>query len=130
MTESENLQLHSIIHCALDNIDEKKGKKTSTSSAANNADMYFSQLYCVEDYRVFGYCTNTMTKFIAVISSSNVAGVNEAELKEAFQALHGAYVAVIQNPFQVLGSTLGGSLRFTNRVKDIIKRYNSKNNSQ
>jgi trafficking protein particle complex subunit 2 len=64
--DSESLQLHSIgsfllllspfiflfvVHCALDIIDEKRGKKTPTSPSST--EMYLGQLYSVEDYRVY-----------------------------------------------------------------------------
>jgi hypothetical protein len=38
------------VHCALDIIDEKRGKKAS--SGPSSTDMYLGQLYSVEDYRV------------------------------------------------------------------------------
>lgn len=47
--DSESLQLHSIVHCALDILEERKGKKTSTSSST---DMFLGQLYAIEDFRV------------------------------------------------------------------------------
>mmetsp|Transcript_16073 Transcript_16073/g.16812 ORF Transcript_16073/g.16812 Transcript_16073/m.16812 type:complete len:149 (+) Transcript_16073:40-486(+) len=121
--DSESLQLHSIVHCALDIVDEKRGKRTSTTLPST--DMYLGQLYSVEDYRVFGYCTNTMMKIIAVCDSSTL----EIDLKDSFQQFHDAFVSVIQNPFQQLGHPLN-SVKFQEKVKSIIKRFNSLNTTR
>lgn len=42
-----------LVHCALDIIDEKRGKKVTTTTAPISTDMYLGQLYAVEDYRVY-----------------------------------------------------------------------------
>lgn len=48
--DAESLQLHSIVHCALDILEEKKGKKTSGNSSSS--EMFVGQLYAIEDFRV------------------------------------------------------------------------------
>jgi hypothetical protein len=49
--DSESLQLHSIVHCALDILEERKGKKTSNTTTSPTY-MFLGQLYAVEDFRV------------------------------------------------------------------------------
>jgi hypothetical protein len=53
--DSESLQLHSIVHSALDILEERKGKKAapvSSSSSSPTDTMFLGQLYAIEDYRV------------------------------------------------------------------------------
>ena len=51
--DSESLQLHSIAHCALDILEERKGKKApNNAGSSSSSDMFLGQLYAIEDFRV------------------------------------------------------------------------------
>jgi len=77
-TTEDGLKFHYIVHSSLDVVEEKlAGKK-----AAPSADMYMGLLYPTEDYKVYGYITNTRVKLIAVILDDT--DVKEADIKSFF----------------------------------------------
>ncbi|GMF65542.1 unnamed protein product [Phytophthora lilii] len=73
--EGEDLGFHYIAHVSLDVIEEKLRGAGLTSS---KDDMYLGFLGPVEDYRVYGYVTNTSVKFVVVLQD---APVRESELR-------------------------------------------------
>lgn len=66
---------HYIAHVSLDVIEEKLRGAGITSS---KDDMYLGFLGPIEDYRVYGYVTNTSVKFVVVLQD---APVRESELR-------------------------------------------------
>ncbi|KAL0589773.1 hypothetical protein ABG067_002322 [Albugo candida] len=62
--EDEDLTFRHIVHVSLDLVEEKL--RSWTSVAAKN-EMYLGFLSPIEDYRVYGYITNTNIKLIAVL---------------------------------------------------------------
>mmetsp|Transcript_13322 Transcript_13322/g.21824 ORF Transcript_13322/g.21824 Transcript_13322/m.21824 type:complete len:152 (-) Transcript_13322:170-625(-) len=123
-SDSLQLHMHSIVHCALDILEERKGKKTSNTSSSST-EMFLGQLYAIEDFRVFGYCTNTMVKIMMVCDAS----VKDTELIEVFRSFHAEYVLAVQNPFQLVGQPVS-SLRFQNKLRQTIKKFNSSRNQR
>mmetsp|Transcript_17466 Transcript_17466/g.23009 ORF Transcript_17466/g.23009 Transcript_17466/m.23009 type:complete len:148 (-) Transcript_17466:110-553(-) len=91
------LKFHSIVHSSLDMVDEFKAQRSTSMNALQNPDMYIGHLCPIEEYRVFGYITNTNIKFIAVLEDSDP--VREHDLKNLFVAAHQLYVNYYRNPF-------------------------------
>ncbi|CEG49077.1 trafficking protein particle complex subunit 2-like protein [Plasmopara halstedii] len=73
--ESEDLGFHYVAHVSLDVIEEKMRCAAVTAS---KDDMYLGFLGPIEDYRVFGYVTNTSVKFVVVLQETPV---RESELR-------------------------------------------------
>ena len=67
-TENE-LKFHYTVHTCLDVIEEKVS--SAGKSANDPRELYLGLLYPTEDYKVYGYVTNTKVKFVIVVDSSN-----------------------------------------------------------
>ncbi|KAL5677864.1 hypothetical protein ACJX0J_013995, partial [Zea mays] len=66
-TEADDaLKLHHIVHCSLDVIDERVNNSKRTLN-----ETFLGLLYPTENYRVYGYLTNTKVKFIMVTTDLN-----------------------------------------------------------
>mmetsp|Transcript_1096 Transcript_1096/g.1393 ORF Transcript_1096/g.1393 Transcript_1096/m.1393 type:complete len:151 (-) Transcript_1096:281-733(-) len=120
--EVDPLKFHSIVHSSLDNVEELKVQRSSTgTNKLQNAEMYLGHLCPIEEYRVFGYMTNTNIKFFAVLEDN--APVRENDLRNLFQSVHQLYVNYLRNPFAPLRKPLTSE-----RMKlDIDRQVNSYN---
>ena len=68
-TENE-LKFHYTVHTCLDVIEEKA---SAVGKSVNDPrELYLGLLYPTEDYKVYGYVTNTKVKFVIVVESSNM----------------------------------------------------------
>ena len=68
-TENE-LKFHYTVHTCLDVIEEKI---SAVGKSVNDPrELYLGLLYPTEDYKVYGYVTNTKVKFVIVVESSNM----------------------------------------------------------
>eukprot|EP01134_Creolimax_fragrantissima_P001534 CFRG1534T1 len=74
-----------IVHTSLDVVDEKM----------DSPDLYLGLLTPADEYNVYGYLTNTKTKFIAVIDETG----SGTKIKTVFKQLHSLYIDTICNPF-------------------------------
>ena len=72
---------HYIAHVSLD-ITEEKLQNAGISSSKD--DMYLGFLGPIEDYRVYGYVTNSSVKFVVLLQD---APVREVELRSVRRAL-------------------------------------------
>mmetsp|Transcript_10583 Transcript_10583/g.20079 ORF Transcript_10583/g.20079 Transcript_10583/m.20079 type:complete len:159 (+) Transcript_10583:96-572(+) len=128
----DTTHLHYIVHCALDVVDERLRPSYASNPSASSAsapssldgtrgaptsDPYLGMLYPTEDYRVYGYVTNTNVKFMLVLEDT--ANPKLADLRETFRRLRLAYVDAISNPFHIQGSALE-SPTFAARVRAIL----------
>ena len=72
----------------------KRGGSTGASSGSSSGDLYLGLLFAVEEYKVFGYITNTKIKFVAVIQETagdvNLRQVHPAPALAARPAVHSA----------------------------------------
>ncbi|KAI9994952.1 hypothetical protein PInf_011832 [Phytophthora infestans] len=118
--EGEDLGFHYIAHVSLDVIEEKLRGAGITSS---KDDMYLGFLGPIEDYRVYGYVTNTSVKFVVVLQD---APVRESELRPFFAEVHRLYVNAMSNPFAPLGERLT-SQTFDKRVSNLVVQHNTGN---
>eukprot|EP00249_Psilotum_nudum_P002501 c15571_g1_i1 orf=124-597(+) len=111
------LKFHYIVHCSLDVIDEKVNNPKRTGAALNET--FLGLLYPTEDYRVYGYLTNTKVKFILVVTDQDV---RDADVRSFFRRFHAAYVDVASNPFHVPGKRIT-SQAFAEKVRSIVKSF-------
>lgn len=101
------VNFHFTVHTSLDVIEEKMASlgKTSSLTTTDLREFYLGQLYPSEDYRIYGYVTNTKVKFVIVVESSNTQ-LRDNEVRSMFRRLHNAYTDVICNPFHVPGDKI------------------------
>ncbi|XP_014665164.1 PREDICTED: trafficking protein particle complex subunit 2-like protein [Priapulus caudatus] len=100
---ANELKFHYTVHTSLDVVDERIN---SVSKNANDLrELYLGLLYPTEDYKVYGYVTNTKIKFIIVTESSNTT-IRDNEIRSMFRKLHNAYTDMVCNPFYVAGNSI------------------------
>jgi len=98
-TDADELKFHYIVHTSLDIVEER-------ASRGSTADDMFLGLLCpIEDYRVYGFITNTQVKLIVVLEEVAVA-VREAEVKIFMERFHRLYVDTMSNPFVEIGAKI------------------------
>lgn len=104
--EGNDLKFHYIVHTSLDVVDEKISHVSKGSGTATDIrEFYLGLLYPTEDYKVYGYVTNTKIKFVIVVDPSNTQK-RDNEIRSMFRKLHNAYTEVVCNPFYVPGETI------------------------
>ncbi|XP_072168877.1 trafficking protein particle complex subunit 2-like protein [Diadema setosum] len=114
-TENE-LKFHYTVHTCLDVIEEKV---SSVGKSTNDLrELYLGLLYPTEDYKVYGYVTNTKVKFVIVVESSNTQ-LRDNEIRNMFKTLHNAYVDMLCNPFYTPGENVK-SKTFDNTVTQMM----------
>ncbi|OAY78307.1 Trafficking protein particle complex subunit 2-like protein [Ananas comosus] len=142
-TEADDaLKLHHIVHCSLDVIDERVNNPKRSGPTLNET--FLGLLYPTENYKVYGYLTNTKVKFIMVTTDLDVKDADVRNLKVIlqnhykyvsvlvqiptyimfFRRFHAAYVDAVSNPFHVPGKKIT-SKSFAERVSVIVKSFGS-----
>eukprot|EP00736_Rhodelphis_marinus_P011863 Rmarinus@m.2271 len=112
------LRYHFIVHSALDVIEEKWACRSNAQQKHTHPqDSYLGMLYPTEDHRVYGYATNTKTKFVAVLH--DVDSVRDPDVNTFFHQLHLAYVGAVSNPFYNVGGRID-SVRFQDEVATLV----------
>ncbi|KAH8946385.1 hypothetical protein BDL97_12G091700 [Sphagnum fallax] len=111
------LKFHYIVHSSLDIIEEKVNNPKKPGVSLNET--YLGLLYPTEDYRVFGYLSNTKIKFILVTTDQDV---RDADVRNFFHRFHAAYVEAASNPFHVPGKRITATA-FMERVTNIVKSF-------
>ncbi|MEE6516725.1 hypothetical protein FKM82_026423 [Ascaphus truei] len=94
-TENQ-LKFHYTVHTSLDVVDEKIS--AMGKALVDQRELYLGLLYPTEDYKVYGYVTNSKVKFVMVVDSSNTA-LRDNEIRSMFRKLHNSYTDVMCNPF-------------------------------
>ncbi|XP_032691473.1 trafficking protein particle complex subunit 2-like protein isoform X2 [Odontomachus brunneus] len=114
--EASALQFHYKVHTSIDIIEEKLsvGNKTTVDTR----DLYLGLLFATEEYKIYGYATNTKIKFVIVLQSSNVS-LRENDVKMTFKKLHAAYSNAVCNPFYIPGDQIN-SKSFDASVMEIM----------
>ncbi|KAI3767188.1 hypothetical protein L2E82_17276 [Cichorium intybus] len=70
-TEADDaVNLHNIVHCSLDVVDERVNNPKKSGTMINET--FLGLLYPNENYKVYGYLTNTKVKFILVTTDLDV----------------------------------------------------------
>eukprot|EP00743_Colponemidia_sp_Colp-15_P008359 GILK01009080.1.p1 GENE.GILK01009080.1~~GILK01009080.1.p1 ORF type:complete len:177 (-),score=26.86 GILK01009080.1:170-652(-) len=119
--EDDPLTFHYIVHTSLDVVEERVSapKKTNVTVAAQQ-DMYLGLLcpaLCAkQDYRVYGYLTNTKVKFILVLEDFEA---KDADVRSFFRQLHSVYTDTVSNPFCSTLSPLS-SKKFEKDVSQLV----------
>jgi len=124
----EETKFHFTIHTSLDVIEEKIASVGKSNSVASQdlREFYLGQLYPAEDYRIYGYVTNTKVKFILIVEASNTQ-LRDNEVRSMFRRLHNAYTDVICNPFYTPGDEIK-SKSFDRVVSSMIVMEKKKEN--
>lgn len=104
------------IHTSIDVIEEKISSISKT--AGDLRELYLGLLYPTEDYKVYGYVTNTKIKLVVVVESSHLV-LRDNEIRQMFRRIHSAYTDMVCDPFYVPGETVV-SKSFENVIKGII----------
>ncbi|KAK9832604.1 hypothetical protein WJX81_002897 [Elliptochloris bilobata] len=113
-SSDDALRFHYIVHCSLDAVEEKLA--LPRKSPGEPSDAYLGLLYPTEDYKVFGYVTNTRVKFILVVDEPVP---KDEEMRMIFKRFHAAYVDAVCNPFYSVNTPLTSS-SFDASVRTII----------
>ncbi|CAN0878823.1 Trafficking protein particle complex subunit 2-like protein [Linum grandiflorum] len=130
-TEADDaLKLHHIVHCSLDVVDERVNNPKKSGPTLNET--FLGLLYPTENYKVYGYLTNTKVKFILVTTDLDVRDVDVRNVSAVvadcriwihfFRRFHAAYVDAVSNPFHVPGKKIT-SRTFAERVSNIVKSF-------
>ncbi|XP_032813415.1 trafficking protein particle complex subunit 2-like protein [Petromyzon marinus] len=113
---SNELKFHYTVHTSLDVVEEKMA--AAGKSAGDLRELYLGLLYPTEDYKVYGYVTNTKVKFVIVVDSSNTS-LRDNEIRSMFRKLHTAFTDVMCNPFYNPGDPIQ-STAFNNVVTSMM----------
>jgi len=97
------LKFHYIVHTCLDVIEEKAASLTKASQ--DPRELYLGLLYPTEDYKVYGYVTNTKIKFVIIVESTNTT-LRDNDIRMMFKKIHTAYVTMVSNPFYTPGEVI------------------------
>ncbi|XP_064466856.1 trafficking protein particle complex subunit 2-like protein isoform X1 [Ornithodoros turicata] len=103
VSPSNELKFLYTIHTSLDVVEEKVSP--ANKSSGDVRELYLGLLYPTEYYKVYGYVTNTKTKFILIVETSHTT-LRDNEIKQMFHKLHAAYADVVCNPFYVPGDQI------------------------
>ncbi|XP_076060749.1 trafficking protein particle complex subunit 2-like protein [Oratosquilla oratoria] len=112
----EELQLHYLAHTGLDVIQEKVAAIAKTPGDAR--ELYLGLLYASEEFKVFGYTTNTRIKIVVITDASNTT-LRDNEIRMMFRRLHNLYSNVVCNPFYIPGEPIT-SKEFENTVRQLV----------
>eukprot|EP00026_Physarum_polycephalum_P011003 Phypoly_transcript_11194.p1 GENE.Phypoly_transcript_11194~~Phypoly_transcript_11194.p1 ORF type:complete len:140 (+),score=18.47 Phypoly_transcript_11194:416-835(+) len=96
------LKYHYIVHSSLDVVEERVHK--DNNKKVQTTDMYLGLLYPTEDYKVYGYTTNTKIKLIVVVLDD--ADVKDSDIKNFFRWFHNVYTGTVCNPFYVVDTAI------------------------
>ncbi|KAK6186587.1 hypothetical protein SNE40_008600 [Patella caerulea] len=116
-TENE-LKFYYTVHTSLDVVEEKISSIGKNTTEAR--ELYLGLLYPTEDYKVYGYVTNTKVKFVLVLESTNTT-LRDNDIRTMFKKLHNAYVDMLCNPFYTPGENIT-SRNFENIVTAMMQQ--------
>ncbi|GFR41299.1 hypothetical protein Agub_g1975 [Astrephomene gubernaculifera] len=116
-SDEQYLKLHYVVHCALDAVEEKVLLKRGPGDAQ---DAYLGLLYPTEDFKVYGYLTNTHLKILLLLDDEGPA--KDEVVMRVFRRLHSLYVDTASNPFHVFGLPIS-SARFDVQLEQIVAVY-------
>ena len=127
---AEALHLQMIANSALDFVEERVEDSKSSKSTL---DPFLGQLFAIDDYRVFGYLSNTKIKIIVVCSAfgdytsdSPRQSGNGQSLRELVLHLYSLYVRDMQNSLHRVTDVCSNS-GFTAKVKQTVRLFQSGN---
>eukprot|EP00800_Vazella_pourtalesii_P008190 TRINITY_DN2177_c0_g7_i1.p1 TRINITY_DN2177_c0_g7~~TRINITY_DN2177_c0_g7_i1.p1 ORF type:complete len:138 (-),score=30.55 TRINITY_DN2177_c0_g7_i1:73-486(-) len=112
--KSSELDLMFLAHSSLDVIEEKL---TAHSTGVDQRELYLGQLYPTEQYKIYGYVTNSKVKIL--VMTENTSQNIDQEVKALFKQLHRSYTQLVSNPFYKPGDKIH-SPSFIKYIEDIL----------
>jgi hypothetical protein len=112
----DEVKFHYMVHASLDAVEEKVLLRRNPGEVP---ELYLGLLYPTEEYRVYGYITNTHIKFVLVLDEVNP---RDDALQNVFKPLHNLFVDVTSNPLYAHGLPIT-SKTFAEGVAAIAKSY-------
>jgi hypothetical protein len=124
-TDDDGLKFQYHVHTSLDIIDEKLNSHKKSYGGGN--DQYLGLLFGVEDYKIYGYVTNTKTKLVCVVQDSVNSNEHIGSLKHLLRKVHSMYVDAVSNPFMrgVSAEGLNRSAMFTTLIATSVATFNN-----
>ncbi|KAL7979726.1 hypothetical protein Chor_004884 [Crotalus horridus] len=110
------LKFHYTVHTSLDVVDEKVS--ALGKALVDQRELYLGLLYPTEDYKVYGYVTNSKVKFVMVVDSSNTA-LRDNEIRSMFRKLHNSYTDVMCNPFYNPGDQIQSRMTIQEKISTV-----------
>mmetsp|Transcript_42616 Transcript_42616/g.107532 ORF Transcript_42616/g.107532 Transcript_42616/m.107532 type:complete len:133 (-) Transcript_42616:923-1321(-) len=107
-SSTDELKFHYIVHSALDVV--------STRETAGAQEPFLGLLFPTEEFRVYGYLTNTRVKLLVVVQQSHN---KDTEVKAFLERLHSAYIKAVSNPFHQMGEPIE-SQRFEMELSHLV----------
>eukprot|EP00656_Telonema_subtile_P028533 TRINITY_DN3103_c0_g1_i2.p1 TRINITY_DN3103_c0_g1~~TRINITY_DN3103_c0_g1_i2.p1 ORF type:complete len:147 (-),score=39.95 TRINITY_DN3103_c0_g1_i2:201-641(-) len=124
--DEDPLKFHRIIHRALDFIEERTNNPPPFGSEGTGdtklSMMYIGLLYPTEDYKTYGYMTQTGTKLVLVLTDTSA---NDHNINHFFKRFHDIYCRAVCNPFYIPGTVIKAR-KFEDELDDLVKRCSSK----
>jgi len=114
----EYLHLQMIAHSSLDIVEEKR-KKATSSKQAMGIECYLGLLCAIDDYKVFGYYSNTHIKTIVICEALTA----ENHARDFINTVNNLYITALHNPFQQSAKPIT-SKSFAKSIQDILMRNN------
>lgn len=113
-TQAAELAYHYYVHTALDECLEKAASRSS------GVDLFLGILCPVEDFKVYGYVSNTDLKFLTVIRDMPL---KDNDVKVLLRRVHMLYVDAMCNPFAQPGETVKSHC-FERDVRKTVVHFN------
>ncbi|KNC46888.1 HSPC176 protein [Thecamonas trahens ATCC 50062] len=101
---------HALMHTCLDMVEEAEG----------SSDSYLGLLTATEDYRVYGYVTNTRITLLAAIADGGE--LKASNVGSLLRYLHTLYMDAVCNPFHTLDAPLA-SPRFAAALDQVAATW-------
>ncbi|XP_046295914.1 trafficking protein particle complex subunit 2-like protein [Marmota monax] len=92
-----------MVHTSMDVAD--KTISTRGKALVKQREPYLGLLYPIEDYKAYGYVTNSKVKFVMVVDSSNTA-LRDNEICSMIRKLHSFCTDMVCNPFYNSGDRI------------------------
>eukprot|EP00878_Enallax_costatus_P005501 GHUV01005773.1.p1 GENE.GHUV01005773.1~~GHUV01005773.1.p1 ORF type:complete len:140 (+),score=24.84 GHUV01005773.1:202-621(+) len=112
----DEVKFHYMVHASLDAVEEKVLLRRNPGEVP---ELYLGLLFPTEEYRVYGYITNTHIKFILVLDE--IIPRDDA-LQKVFRKMHNLFVDVTSNPLYTHGLPIV-SRTFSEGVAAIVRSY-------
>jgi hypothetical protein len=134
---AEALHLQMIAHSALDIVEErvedaKAARLEDSKAATTSLEPFLGQLFTVDDYRVYGFLSNTKIKAIVIFNQFSdyaadsprvtAGGTSGQSLREFVLNLYSIYVKDMQNPLQKIEDVCT-SERFRSKILQCVRAY-------
>ncbi|XP_061743594.1 trafficking protein particle complex subunit 2-like protein isoform X1 [Nerophis ophidion] len=103
LPSQNELKFHYTVHTSLDVVEAKIS--AVGKALGDQKELYLGLLYPTEDYKVYGYVTNSRVKFVIVVDSSNTS-LRDNEIRSMFRKLHNSFTDVMCNPFHTPGNPI------------------------